>query len=73
MFKAKQYVTVFTEEIPKEALQNQGFCSISKPERLRNRSIPNAFGIHGFQSRENAAIGQQNGFAYPSYKFKENF
>ena len=55
------------------ALQNQGFCSISKPERLRNRSIPNAFGIHGFQSRENAAIGQQNGFAYPSYKFKENF
>jgi len=44
-------------------LQNQVFCSISKPERLRNRSIPNAFGIRGFQSRENADIEQKNGFA----------
>ncbi|HKJ30806.1 MAG TPA: hypothetical protein VKA34_03215 [Balneolales bacterium] len=47
-------------------MQNRGFCSRSKLERLRNRSIPNAFGIRGFRSRENADIGQKNGFAKPS-------
>ena len=47
----------------KKALQNQEFCSISKPERLRNRSIPNAFGIRGFRSRDNVEIEQKSGFA----------
>jgi len=40
----------------KEALQNPGICSISKPDLLRNHSIPNAFGIRRFRSRENEDI-----------------
>ena len=52
-------------------MQNQEFCSISKPERLRNRSIPNAFGIREFRSHENAEIEQKNGFAKSSQSLKK--
>jgi len=45
------------------ALQIHGFCSISKPERIRNRSIPKVFGIRGFRSRKNGDIDRKNGLA----------